>query len=42
MRNLPIEIDTTEKYPKTRTKKQEKANTIFNEVRQFVYVFGVR
>ena len=39
-------IDATEKYPKNnKDKKQEtrkKANTIFNEVRQFAYVFWAR
>ena len=40
VRNL---IDAVEKYPEIKNKEtREKANTIFNEVRQFAYVFGVR
>ena len=43
MRNPPIEINIAEKYPENKKKEtREKANTIFNEVRQFAYVFGVR
>ena len=39
-RNL---IDATEKYPKIKNKEtREKANTIFNEVRQFAYVLGTK
>jgi len=40
---LPKERDAVEKYPKDKNKKiREKENTIFNEVRQFVYVLGAR
>ena len=36
-------IDATEKYHTViRTRKEEKANTIFNEVRQFAYVLRAR
>jgi len=38
IRNLPTEIDAAEKYPENKNKEiREKANTIFNEVRQFAY-----
>ena len=38
------ERDAAEKYPhdKNRETTREKANTIFNEVRQFAYVLGTR
>jgi len=43
MRNPPIELDEAEKYPKNKNKEtREKANTIFNEVRQFAYALGTR
>ena len=43
-RGPPIEINAGEKYPHTRTEKQERKQTtiIFNEVQQFAYVLGVR
>ena len=37
------ERDAPEKYPKDKNKiTREKTNTIFNKVRQFAYVLGVR
>ena len=40
VRNL---IDAEEKYPEIKNKEtREKANTIFNDVRQFAYVLGAR
>ena len=43
MMNPSIEIDAIEKYPENKNKEvKEKANTIFNEFRQFAYVLGVR
>ena len=43
MRNPLIEIDAVEKYPDNKNKEtREKANTRFNEVRQFAYVLGAR
>jgi len=43
MRNPPIEIDAAEKYPEKKNREtREKANTIFNKVRQFAYVLRSR
>ena len=43
MRNPPIKIDAVEKFSENKNKEtREKANTIFNEVRQFAYVLGTR
>ena len=44
-RKLPArnQIDAVEKYPEIKNKEtREKANTMFNEVRQFVNVLGAR
>jgi len=43
IRSPLIEINAAEKYPENKNKEtREKANTIFNEVRQFAYVFRAR
>ena len=45
MRNPLIEIDEAEKYPHDKNREireKKQANKIFNEVRQFTYILGVR
>ena len=42
MKNPPIEIDATEMFPENKNKETSFAKTIFNEARQFVYVFRTR
>ena len=45
MRNPPIKIDAAGDVPtrqEQRNNRDKQTNTIFNEVRQFAYVLGVR